>query len=136
RHPYRRPPRQFPPPEARLIEFSAPNPHNPSPSPSRQAQLVFLRVPPSSLCVLCVKKQSRPHADTRVKRLDFPGVETRRTAPHAAIVDLLVASSTQSDSMKIHEYQAKQILGRYNVPVPRGEVAFSAQEAKAIAERL
>ncbi len=38
--------------------------------------------------------------------------------------------------MKIHEYQAKQILGRYNVPVPRGEVAFSAQEAKAIAERL
>ena len=38
--------------------------------------------------------------------------------------------------MKIHEYQAKNILGRYNVPVPRGEVAFSAQEAKAIAERL
>ncbi len=28
--------------------------------------------------------------------------------------------------MKIHEYQAKGILGLYNVPVPRGEVAFSA----------
>ena len=26
--------------------------------------------------------------------------------------------------MKIHEYQAKAILGQYNVPVPRGEVAF------------
>ena len=38
--------------------------------------------------------------------------------------------------MKIHEYQAKQILGRHNVPVPRGEVAFSAQQAQAIAERL
>ncbi len=38
--------------------------------------------------------------------------------------------------MKIHEYQAKAILAQYNVPVPRGEVAFSAQEAQAIAERL
>ena len=41
-----------------------------------------------------------------------------------------------SDSMKIHEYQAKAILARYGVPVPRGEVAFSAQEAGEIARRL
>jgi succinyl-CoA synthetase beta subunit len=38
--------------------------------------------------------------------------------------------------MKIHEYQAKQILRQYNVPVPRGKVAFSAEEARAIAEEL
>ena len=38
--------------------------------------------------------------------------------------------------MKIHEYQAKGILARYGVPVPRGEVAFSAQEAGEIARRL
>ena len=38
--------------------------------------------------------------------------------------------------MKIHEYQAKAILARYGVPVPRGEVAFSAQEAGEIAQRL
>jgi succinyl-CoA synthetase beta subunit len=38
--------------------------------------------------------------------------------------------------MKIHEYQAKAILGRHGVPVPRGEVAFSAQEAGEIARRL
>jgi succinyl-CoA synthetase beta subunit len=38
--------------------------------------------------------------------------------------------------MKIHEYQAKAILGRYGVPVPRGEVAFSAQEVSEIARRL
>src|SRR5688500_9025813 len=38
--------------------------------------------------------------------------------------------------MKIHEYQAKAILSKYGVPVPRGEVAFSAQEAGAIARRL
>ena len=38
--------------------------------------------------------------------------------------------------MKIHEYQAKAILARYGVPVPRGEVAFTADEARAIAGRL
>jgi succinyl-CoA synthetase beta subunit len=38
--------------------------------------------------------------------------------------------------MKIHEYQAKAILARHGVPVPRGEVAFSAEDASAIARRL
>src|SRR4026209_1287749 len=38
--------------------------------------------------------------------------------------------------MKIHEYQAKAILARHGVPVPRGEVASSASEAAEIARRL
>jgi len=38
--------------------------------------------------------------------------------------------------MKIHEYQAKAILARYGVPTPRGEVAFTKDEARAVAERL
>ncbi len=38
--------------------------------------------------------------------------------------------------MKIHEYQAKAILARYGVPTPRGEVAFSKEQARAAAERL
>jgi succinyl-CoA synthetase beta subunit len=38
--------------------------------------------------------------------------------------------------MKIHEYQAKAILARHGVPVPRGEVAFSPNEALEIAGRL
>ena len=38
--------------------------------------------------------------------------------------------------MKIHEYQAKSVLARFGVPVPRGEVAFSAVEAGEIARRL
>jgi succinyl-CoA synthetase beta subunit len=38
--------------------------------------------------------------------------------------------------MKIHEYQGKAILARYGVPVPRGEVAFNADEAADIARRL
>ena len=38
--------------------------------------------------------------------------------------------------MKIHEYQAKSVLARFGVPVPRGEVAFSSAEAGEIARRL
>ncbi len=38
--------------------------------------------------------------------------------------------------MKIHEYQAKALLARHGVPVPRGEVAFDAAEACEIARRL
>ncbi|MGH9777877.1 MAG: ADP-forming succinate--CoA ligase subunit beta [Candidatus Acidiferrales bacterium] len=38
--------------------------------------------------------------------------------------------------MKIHEYQAKQIFARYGLPIPRGEVAASPAEAKAVAEKL
>jgi succinyl-CoA synthetase beta subunit len=38
--------------------------------------------------------------------------------------------------VKIHEYQAKSVLARYGVPVPRGEVAFTAGEAADIARRL
>src|SRR2546426_10844384 len=38
--------------------------------------------------------------------------------------------------MKIHEYQAKALLARHGVPVPRGDVAFNAAEAGEIARRL
>ena len=38
--------------------------------------------------------------------------------------------------MKVHEYQAKEILGRYAVPVPKGRVAFSVPEAEAAARDL
>jgi succinyl-CoA synthetase beta subunit len=38
--------------------------------------------------------------------------------------------------MKIHEYQAKAILASYGVPVPKGEVVFSAGDVAAVAQRL
>ena len=38
--------------------------------------------------------------------------------------------------MKIHEHEAKEILKRYGVPVPEGGVASTAEEARAVAERL
>jgi succinyl-CoA synthetase beta subunit len=38
--------------------------------------------------------------------------------------------------VRVHEYQAKTILARHGIPVPRGEVAFTAAEAGEIAARL
>ncbi|MGD9300287.1 MAG: ADP-forming succinate--CoA ligase subunit beta [Desulfobacterales bacterium] len=38
--------------------------------------------------------------------------------------------------MKIHEYQAKELFRKYNVPVPQGGVAFSSEEAIQIAQTL
>jgi succinyl-CoA synthetase beta subunit len=38
--------------------------------------------------------------------------------------------------MKIHEYQAKAIFARYGVPIPRGYVAMTVDDASAAATRL
>ena len=38
--------------------------------------------------------------------------------------------------MKIHEYQAKDILARYGVPIQPGRVAYTPEEAEAIARDL
>jgi succinyl-CoA synthetase beta subunit len=38
--------------------------------------------------------------------------------------------------MKIHEYQAKQILAKFGVTVPRGDVITNADEAHAVAKKL
>jgi succinyl-CoA synthetase beta subunit len=38
--------------------------------------------------------------------------------------------------MKIHEYQAKELFRKYNIPVPQGRVAFSIDEAVEVAEAL
>jgi len=38
--------------------------------------------------------------------------------------------------MKIHEYQAKDLFKKYNIPIPKGGVAFNPDEARKIAEDL
>ena len=38
--------------------------------------------------------------------------------------------------MKLHEYQAKELFAKYGVTVPRGRVASTPDEARAIAEQL
>src|SRR5262249_15577364 len=41
-----------------------------------------------------------------------------------------------SNAMKIHEYQAKGILAKYGVPVPRGEVAMTIDEVETGAKKI
>ena len=38
--------------------------------------------------------------------------------------------------MKLHEYQSKELLAKYGVPVPAGDVTSDPAEARSIAERL
>ncbi len=38
--------------------------------------------------------------------------------------------------MKLHEYQSKMIFAKYGIPIPKGRVAATAEEAKHIAEEL
>jgi succinyl-CoA synthetase beta subunit len=38
--------------------------------------------------------------------------------------------------MNLHEYQSKQLFAQYGMPVPRGKVASSADEAAAVAREL
>ena len=38
--------------------------------------------------------------------------------------------------MNIHEYQAKELFRKFDIPIPRGRVAFKPDEAKEIAEEL
>ncbi|NOY68895.1 MAG: ADP-forming succinate--CoA ligase subunit beta [Deltaproteobacteria bacterium] len=38
--------------------------------------------------------------------------------------------------MKIHEFQAKKLMGAYDIPVPEGGVASTLKEAKEIARRI
>jgi succinyl-CoA synthetase beta subunit len=45
-------------------------------------------------------------------------------------------SRAQEAFVKVHEYQAKELLAQFGVPVPKGRVASTAEEARAIAQEL
>jgi len=38
--------------------------------------------------------------------------------------------------LKLQEFQAKRVFGQFGIPVPQGEIATAAEEARAIAERI
>lgn len=38
--------------------------------------------------------------------------------------------------MKLHEYQAKNLYAKYNIPIPKGRIAASASEARSLCEEL
>jgi len=48
----------------------------------------------------------------------------------------LTTPTPERDPMKIHEYQGKEILRQFGVPVPRGIAAFTVQEAVEAAQKL
>jgi succinyl-CoA synthetase beta subunit len=56
----------------------------------------------------------------------------------SATMDFLPCPFSAADrpAMKIHEYQAKDILAKYGVAIPRGEVANTLDEAIDVAKRL
>jgi succinyl-CoA synthetase beta subunit len=55
------------------------------------------------------------------------------TRPAAHIVPL---SIPEHSTMKIHEYQGKELLHSFGVPVPRGYPAFTVHEASEAAQKL
>src|SRR5262245_5145303 len=93
----------------------------PKPSGKRNGQLRHQR-PPDALAFSDSKRAIEPCGIISSPCVDAP------RASQLAFDDRAL--------MKIHEYQAKAILSRYGVPVPRGEVAFNATEAGEIAHRL
>ena len=42
----------------------------------------------------------------------------------------------RENGMKLHEYQSKQVFAKYQVPIPRGRIASTPDEARQIAEEL
>ena len=77
----------------------------------------------------------RARVTVRVRRSAPPRPRGARSVRSAARTQSRTSSSADHP-VKIHEYQAKQILARYGVAVPRGEVAFNPAEAGEIAKRL
>jgi succinyl-CoA synthetase beta subunit len=47
-----------------------------------------------------------------------------------------VKENFTGEIMKLHEYQSKQIFSKYGIPIPKGRVAATAEEAKQIAHEL
>jgi succinyl-CoA synthetase beta subunit len=43
---------------------------------------------------------------------------------------------TEDNPVNVHEYQAKEILARFGVPVPDGELATTPEQAREIAQRI
>src|SRR5580658_4283237 len=75
----------------------------------------------------------RPWLDERPRRsnLRLRRCDEGRAAVTCGIVEIL-----QLIAMKIHEYQAKALLARHGVPVPRGEVALNVDEAETAAKAI
>jgi succinyl-CoA synthetase beta subunit len=84
----------------------------------------------------------QPSGLTQRSMLNFAGLLSRPApvrpaaavgAPPAGVSSRPLAASPP---MKIHEYQGKEVLRQFGVPVPRGIPAFTVQEAVEAAQKL
>jgi hypothetical protein len=48
----------------------------------------------------------------------------------------LLNSQALRSVVTLHEYQAAHLLSTYNIPIPRGNVAFNAKEAFTIGRKF
>ena len=77
-------------------------------------------------------RESRPPLSCRFAARRLRAPVASRSSP-----DTPFSRPLQEDaSMKIHEYQGKELLRQFGVPVPRGYPAFTVQEAVEAAQKL
>ena len=62
--------------------------------------------------------------------------DIRQKGHDIVVRDWLFCQPNTANFMKIHEYQAKAILAQYNVPVPRGQVAYTIDDVEAAAKSI
>ena len=58
------------------------------------------------------------------------------SAPDAKALNNAFLKEEEHTYLKIHEYQAKDILARYGIPIQKGRVATTPEEAEAIAREI
>ena len=77
-------------------------------------------------------------ADGEVVRTYYPRWYRTPAAhnAHGDAAEPTVSETYENPTMKIHEYQGKEILRQFGVPVPRGYPAFTVQEAAEAAQKL
>src|SRR6185437_13713694 len=82
------------------------------------------------------RRLKRLFARIESKSRSEPSTAVRLRGPFSVHYTGVLASNPAESAMKIHEYQAKALLARYGVPVPRGEVAYNLDEAEAAAKMI
>ena len=76
-----------------------------------------------------------PPGATLVFEVELLGISPSKPAP-AAGRPRAAQSAGGGSHVKIHEYQGKAVLAQYGVPVPKGKVAYTADEAVEAAKGL
>ncbi|BGP37348.1 succinate--CoA ligase beta chain [Rhodotorula kratochvilovae] len=59
-----------------------------------------------------------------------------RTATRARALKPSAAAANQRRNLSIHEYLSMNLLNQYGVPTPKSKAAFSAEEAKEVAQKF